>query len=337
MHVCFLDPLEERISELPERYLSGHAIYRANGDAGAVPGQTEALITWSDRLDRALLNRLSSLRFVQRIGYFRGGGDPSASSGQVLTAAAERGVATSVWPHGVLNRVAMHTLMFMLALSRKLIPSHEATAEGINEIGMEPAFADQRPVAMNWPKVANVDSPFNKTLGIVGFGEAGACLARHVRPLDMEVLYYKRTRLSPAREQFYGVEHAPLDDLLRQSDFVATFVPYTKENERSFGAREFGLMKPTAFFLNTGRANTTDEGALIGALRSGRIAGAGLDVFAYEPLPPDNVLPTLTNVVLTPHNAGGVGGWHDAFERISANLRRVEAGRPPVTWGIPPG
>lgn len=328
MQVCFVDPLEERISEFPERYLSGHTIHRANGDAVAVPGETEALITWSTLLDRALLSRLASLRFVQRIGYFRGGGD--------LADAAERGVATSVWPYGVLNRVAMHTLMFVLALSRKLIPSHEATIEGVNEIGMEPTFADQRPIAMNWPKVANVDSPFNKTLGIVGFGEAGACLARHVRPLDMEVLYYKRNRLSSAQERFYGVEYSLLDDLLRQSDFVATFVPYTKGNEKSFGARELSLMKPTAFFLNTGRANTTDEGALIGALRSGRIAGAGLDVFAYEPLPPDNVLPTLKNVVLTPHNAGGIGGWHDAFERISANLGRVEAGRPPVTWGIPP-
>jgi phosphoglycerate dehydrogenase-like enzyme len=230
----------------------------------------------------------------------------------------------------------MHTLMFMVALSRQLLPGHELTIEGVNESGMEPAFADQRPLAMNWPKVANVDTPANKTLGIVGFGEAGACLARLAAPLDMEILYHKRTRLSPAQEEFYGVEYAPLDDLLRQSDYVATFVPYTKENEQSFGAREFGLMKRTAYFLNTGRANTTDEAALIDALKNKRIAGAGLDVFSYEPLPPDNPLPTLKNVVLTPHNAGGIGGWHDVFERISGNLTRLANGRKPVTWGIPP-
>ena len=230
----------------------------------------------------------------------------------------------------------MHTLMFMLAFSRKLLPSHAATIEGVNAIGMEPAFADHRPLAMNWPKVEGVDTPANKTLGIVGFGEAGACLGRLARPLDMEILYYKRTCLSPARERFYGVEYAPLDDLLGRSDYVATFVPYTKENEKGFGAREFGLMKASACFLNTGRANTTDEGAPIGALRSGRIAGAALDVFAYEPLPPDNVLPTLKNVILTPHNAGGIGGWHDVFARIANNLQRVQAGRPPVTWGIQP-
>ncbi|MCC6177982.1 MAG: hypothetical protein IT305_21995 [Chloroflexi bacterium] len=328
MRVCFLDPLEDRIKEFPDQYLAEHQISYANGQPANVPADTEAMITWSSALDRSLIERLPELRFVQRIGFYRGGGD--------LRAAVERGVAVSVWPHGVLNRVAMHTLTFMLALSRKLLPSHELTIEGVNEIGMEPTFADQRPIAMNWPRVANVDTPANKTLGIVGFGEAGACLAHLARPLDMEILYYKRTRLSPVQEEFYGVEYAPLDDLLRRSDFVATFVPYTKENERSFGAREFGLMKPTAYFLNTGRANTTDEAALIDALRNNRIAGAGLDVFSYEPLPPDNPLPTLKNVLLTPHNAGGIGGWHDVFARIGANLGRVQAGRGPVSWGIPP-
>jgi glyoxylate reductase len=328
MHVCFLDPLEDRIKELPGRYLAEHRISYANGQPADVPGDTEALITWSSLLDRDLISRLPELRLVQRIGFYRGGGD--------LQAAADRGVAVAVWPHGVLNRVAMHTLMFMVALSRQLLPGHELTIEGVNEIGMEPTFADQRPLAMNWPRVANVDTPANKTLGIVGFGEAGACLAHLASPLDMEILYYKRTRLSPEQEVFYGVEYAPLDELLRRSDFVATFVPYTPENERSFGARELGLMKPTAYFLNTGRANTTDEAALIDALKNNRIAGAGLDVFSYEPLPPDNPLPTLKNVVLTPHNAGGVGGWHDVFERISANLRRVQAGRRPVSWGTPP-
>jgi phosphoglycerate dehydrogenase-like enzyme len=328
MHVCFLDPLEDRIKELPGRYLADHQVTYANGQPADVPADTEVLITWSGLVDGSLIDRLPELRLVQRIGYFRGGGD--------LQAVTDRGVAVSVWPHGVLNRVAMHTLMFMVSLSRQLLPSHELTIEGVNEIGMEPTFADQRPIAMNWPKVANVGTPANKTLGIVGFGEAGACLAHLAAPLDMEILYYKRSRLSPAQEEFYGVEYAPLDDLLRQSDFVATFVPYSAESERTFGAREFGLMKPTAYFLNTGRANTTDEAALIDALKNNRIAGAGLDVFSYEPLPPDNPLPTLKNVVLTPHNAGGVGGWHDVFERITGNLARLQAGRRPVTWGAPP-
>src|SRR5204863_3156188 len=109
-----------------------------NGQPAEVPSDAEALISWSRLVDRDLIDRLPDLRLVQRIGFYRGGGD--------LQAAADRGVAVAVWPHGVLNRVAMHTLMFMVALSRQLLPSHELTIEGVNELGMEPTFADQRPV-----------------------------------------------------------------------------------------------------------------------------------------------------------------------------------------------
>ena len=112
MHVCFLDPLEDRIKDFPGQYLAEHRVSYANGQPTDVPGDAEALITWSGLVDRDLIARLPKLRLVQRIGFFRGGGD--------LQAAADRGVAVSVWPHGVLNRVAMHTLMFMTALSRQL-------------------------------------------------------------------------------------------------------------------------------------------------------------------------------------------------------------------------
>lgn len=328
MRLCFLDPLQDRLKEFPAQYLGEHETHLANGQVSDVPADTEALVTWSELLDTSLIARLPHLRFIQRIGYYRGGGD--------LSEAAARGIVTSVWPMGVLNRVAMHTFMFMLAQSRKLMQGHQATLRGENEIGMEPAFADHRASAMNWPMIRGVDTPANRTLGIVGFGEAGACLAHLAQPLDMEILYFKRSRLLPAQERFYGVEYAPLDDLLRRSDFVATFVPYTRDNEKTFGAREFELMKPTAYFLNAGRANTTDEDALIKALQRGTIAGAGLDVYSYEPVAPNSPILSAPNVVLTPHYAGGTGGWQDVFERIAANLARVADGRPPVTWGIPP-
>src|SRR5215210_3782019 len=114
MRVCFLDPLEDRIKEFPGRYLAEHQISYANGRPADVPADTEVLITWSVLLDRDLVDRMTDLKLVQRIGYVRGGGD--------LQAAVDRGVAVAVWPHGVLNRVAMHTLMFMLALSRQRLP-----------------------------------------------------------------------------------------------------------------------------------------------------------------------------------------------------------------------
>lgn len=328
MRVCFLDPLENRVAELPEQFLGQHQVSLANGNAGDVPADTEAVITWGDSLDQPLIARLPNLRLVQRVGWYRTGGD--------LAAAEAAGAAVAVWPKGVSNRVAMHTLMFMLALGRQLLPSYRATIAGENEIGMEPTYMEQPAIAMNWPIIANVDTAANKTLGIIGFGEIGACFARMARPYDMDTLYYKRQRLSPAQEDYFGVRYAPLDDLLAQSDYVSTFVPYSKESERMLGAREFGLMKPSAYFINTGRGNTTDEAALMNVLREGRIRGAALDVFSFEPLPPDHPVLSLKNVVLTPHNAGGVGGWHDVFTRIVMNLDAVAAGRRPVTWGYPP-
>jgi glyoxylate reductase len=327
MQVCFLDKLEDRIRDFPSQYLGAHDVSLADGDPSAVPGGTQALITWSDLLDEALVSRLSQLKLVQLIGYFRG---------VDLAPAKAAGAHVAVWPRGVSNRVAMHATTFMLALSRQLLASHQATVAGENEAGFEPAITDNRAAAMNWPMIHDVDTPANKTLGIIGFGEIGSCLARQARTYDMDILYFKRTRMSSERERFFNVTYSPLDDLLRQSDYVASAVPWSPESDKMLGAREFGLMKPSAYFINVGRGNTVDEGALIEVLRTRAIRGAGLDVYSIEPVPAGHPVLSLDNVVYTPHNAGGVGGWHDVFTRISRNLDLVSAGRPPVSWEIPP-
>ena len=104
------------------------------------------------------------------------------------------------------------------------------------------------------------------------------------------------------------------------------------------GQREFELMKPTAYFVNCGRARTVDDEALIRVLQDRRIAGAGLDVFTIEPLPRTSPLREMDNAILTPHSAGGIGGWTDTFARIRANLDRVQAGRGhAVTIAMRPG
>jgi phosphoglycerate dehydrogenase-like enzyme len=327
MQVCFLDKLEERIRDLPGQYLAAHEVMLADGDSSAVPDTTQALITWSELMDEALATRLPKLQLVQRIGYFRGAN---------LAPAQAAGAHVAVWPKGVSNRVAMAASTFLLALSRQLIACHRATIAGENEAGFEPAITDSRAVAMNWPMIRDVDTPVNKTLGIIGFGEIGACFARQARAYDMDILYFKRSRMSPEREQFFGVTYAPLEELLSQSDYVASAVPYTPESHKMLGPREIGLMKPSAYFINVGRGNTVDEAALIEALRTRAIRGAGLDVYSIEPVPAGHPVLSLDNVVYTPHNAGGVGGWHDVFTRISKNLDLVAAGRPPVSWEIPP-
>ncbi len=96
-------------------------------------------------------------------------------------------------------------------------------------------------------------TPSNKTLGIIGFGEIGACFSRQAHAFDMDILYFKRTRMSPEREEFFGVTYTPLDELLSISDYVASFVPFSAESEKMLGAREIGLLKPSAYFINCGR------------------------------------------------------------------------------------
>lgn len=139
------------------------------------------------------------------------------------------------------------------------------------------------------------------TLGIIGMGRVGEAIAkRAVYGFDMNVQYYNRNR-KPEAEEKLGVKYAELDDLLRTSDFVALMTPLTKDTYHLMGAREFGLMKETAYFINASRGQTVDENALIEALQQKKIAGAGLDVYEKEPIDPNNPLLKIPNVVLAPH------------------------------------
>src|SRR5687767_150030 len=227
MQVLFVNPLEERLKDFPAHYLPApeFEVLRpgSNGELPADLRAVEAIIYWDHPIGREFLDRFPALRFIQRIGRYRATGD--------LSAAFDRGILVSATPYGVLARVAQHTLMLMLALVRNVVPSHQSILDGVNAIGMEPEYARERPVAFNWSKIPEINSLTDKTLGIVGFGEAGSVLADLVRPFDMEVLYYKRRRLTPGQEWYYGVEYAGLDDLLDRSDFVVPYVPYAEENK----------------------------------------------------------------------------------------------------------
>jgi phosphoglycerate dehydrogenase-like enzyme len=326
MKVLFLDPLQARLAEFPKRYLPPAEfqvrLAEAKWDLPENLEDVEACVYWDFPLDRDWITRMSSLRFIQRIGRSKCIGD--------LSAAFDLGIPVSVTPYGVLARVAQHTLAMMLMLSRNILGGHQSVLAGTNAINMQPEYARERPVAFNWAGIEGLSSLSDKTLGIVGFGEAGSVLADLVKPFGMETLYFKRRRLPAGQERYFGIEYAPLDDLLARSDYLVTYLPFTTENIGLLGARELGLLTPGAFFVNTGRANTVNEAAMIQALKSGRLAGAALDVFSYEPLPPNHELRDLPNVILTPHVAGGIGGWLDTFERIARNLRRVDAGLPPV-------
>ena len=141
---------------------------------------------------------------------------------------------------------------------------------------------------------------FGHTLGIIGLGNLGQRVAKVGLAFGMRVLAWSQN-LTPEKCKEAGVEYASKEDLLRQSDFITIHVQLSDRTRGLLGGAELAQMKKSAFLINTSRGPIIDEAALIAALKSGSIAGAGLDVFNVEPLPRDHIFRTLDNVVLTPH------------------------------------
>jgi D-3-phosphoglycerate dehydrogenase len=138
------------------------------------------------------------------------------------------------------------------------------------------------------------------TLGILGLGKLGVRTANIAKAFGMKVIAWSQN-LTPEKCQEAGVGYVSKDDLFRQSDFVTVHVVLSQRSRGIVGAREIGLMKPTAFLINTSRGPIVDEAALLAALRDKKIGGAGLDTFDIEPLPLDHPLRKLDNAVITPH------------------------------------
>ena len=169
-----------------------------------------------------------------------------------------------------------------------------------------------------------------KTFGILGMGSIGRRVATRARAFDVTVQYYSRRRLSDSDERSLGVRGVSLEELLRTSDVVSLHVPLTPQTRGIIGQAQLALMKPSAIIINTCRAGVIDEAALVEALRTGRIAGAGLDVIANEPPRPDDPLLQLDNVIITPHLSGSS---REAFANVATigfeNIQRVWNGEPP--------
>ena len=156
------------------------------------------------------------------------------------------------------------------------------------------------------------------TLGVVGLGQIARAFITRALAFGVRILVHTRTP-DPALAQDLGIQYASLHDVLRLADILCLFASLTKDTRHMIGVRELGLMKRSAYLINVARGELIDEGALVDALRTGRIAGAGLDVFEVEPLL-DSPLFALDNVVLTPHQAGLTqGGKVAAAVRAARN------------------
>jgi phosphoglycerate dehydrogenase-like enzyme len=280
-------------------------------------GDASIVIFRRGTIDAALMDANPKLKLIQRIG-----ARPDSID---LTAAAARGILVSCLPRRTLQYTAEHAMLLMLALSKRLLEADAAVRKsGWDRERVHPEHG----VAYNWAGIAPLGGLFEKTVGIIGLGEVGALAAGMAQGFGAHVIYANRNRLPPQQEQSLGVEYAPLARLLAEADFVTMHANNLPENKGMIGADTFAQMKPTAFFINTSRGRMVDEDALYAALTKGVIAGAGLDVHYEEPRPPDPFV-TLSNVIVTPHLAGGSRmGIVGEIEEVLSNCRAVLAGKP---------
>jgi phosphoglycerate dehydrogenase-like enzyme len=315
----FSDPLkevQEQFSDMEINVAAGEVDRDALAAAEVIVAQMETVT--GDLLDAA-----ANLRLLVKIGRNYSNID--------VDEARKRDIPVAMAPRKGPNCVAELAITLILALSKDLIWAHRNVADGAyRRRGLRPSLTTQRSYSFHWMKMIKVHEIREKTLGIVGMGEIGTELARRANALGMKVLYYNRSRRSSELEQRYGVEYSGLNNLLEVSDHVCLAVPYTPDTDHLIGAKELGLMGSHAYLVNICRGRVVDEEALIEALQNEAIAGAGLDVFAYEPLPADSPLCTLSNVILTPHIGGGTGS-NDTLElrETLVEVQSILAGNPP--------
>lgn len=241
-----------------------------------------------------------------------------------VPAATARGIWVTNVPGFCADEVAEHTFAFLLYFARRLGRLDRSVHRGEWD-----AIGQLRPTR----RLSAL------TLGLVGFGQVARGVATRARGFGMRVLA-TAPRTTAETMASYGVTRVSLDDLLAESDFVSLHLPLTAETRHLIDARRLGLMKPGAVLLNTARGALVDEAALIEALRSGRLAGAGLDVLEREPPLPTNPLLAMENVVITPHAAyysdDSLAFLQTAVAEEAARVLRGERPRSPVNPEVIP-
>jgi glyoxylate reductase len=240
--------------------------------------EVEGLMACGVRVNEEVLAQTPKLRVIANVGVGYDNID--------VAACTRRRIVVTNTPEVVTEATADFAFALLLAVARRV-------AEGDRYV------RERRWQKWQWGLLWGADV-HHKTLGLYGFGRIGQAMARRARGFSMRVLYHARRRVPEALERELEAQYVDRETLLRESDFLSLHVPLTPETHHLIRAPELDLMKLSAFLINTARGKAVDEEALVQALKAGRIAGAGLDVFEHEP----HVHPALlemANVVLMPH------------------------------------
>jgi glyoxylate reductase len=262
-----------------------------------------------DKIDKAVIAANPKLRHIAAQSI-------SPSNIDVAEATARR-IAVTVVPPLTTEATADLNFGLMLAVARRMVEGDRLVRAGKFPGGQSRHLLGS--------------FVFGKTIGLVGGGGLiGKAVARRAHGFGMRVLYWTPRRKPEAEEREAGLTFAPLDELLRESDFVSLHQPLNATTRHQIGARELGLMKKTAFLINTARGPIVDEAALVRALKGKKIAGAGLDVFEHEPrVSPE--LKTMKNVVIVPHLGSATTEVREEMAGIVVDniLALIEGRKPP--------
>jgi glyoxylate reductase len=261
-----------------------------------------------DKIDKAVIAANPKLRHVAA---------QSISPSNIDVAeATKRGIPVTVVPPLTTEATADLTFGLMLAVARRMVEGDRLVRAG------------KFPGGQSRHLLGSI--VHGKTIGLIGGGGLiGKATARRARGFDMRVLYWTPRRKPKSEEREAGLTFVPLDQLLRESDFVSLHSPLNAQTRHQIGARELGLMKKTAFIVNTARGPLIDEAALVRALKAKKIAGAGLDVFEFEPKVSAE-LKKMKNVVLNPHLGSATADVREKMANtVVDNIEALLDGRTP--------
>ena len=267
-------------TDLPQegfKRLAGHELYASLDEA-------EILVSTFDYpVPRKMIESMPHLRLIANFG--------AGFNNIDLEAWRERGIRVTNTPQPVIEPTAELAFALMIDIARRVSEFDRLVRTDQAQFGVMRNLSH---------------SLYGKTLGIIGMGRIGQALARRAQAAGMRIIYHNRHRLSDEIEQKYNATYVDFQHVLQDSDYLSLNLPYTPEVHHLIGKPELGMMKRTAYLINTARGAHVHEEALVEALKSGIIAGAALDVYEHEPAISTDLL-TLPNVVLSPHT--GTGTW----------------------------
>lgn len=287
-HIAFLSPMAQSIQAeiqrlLPDGYTIAFARTNERAEHAQMVRHAQFIIAGGTFVDAELIRNARELKMIQKWGVGVDKIDLQAAQACSVTVAITSGASAAP--------VAEHAIMLMLAVYRRLPMAHASLAQG----QWIPAHLRTMCYQIS-----------GKTIGLLGFGNIARHVARRLKGFDARIIYHSRTRADTQTERDLDVQYVDYETLLSTSDILSLHIPSNAQTYHQFDAHTFAAMKPAAVLINTARGELIDEPALIEALRTGHLGGAGLDTFEGEPPRADNPLLHMAQVVATPHSAGAV-------------------------------